>query len=55
VSGSELQVTIDSSLLREPGWHEMVVQNPWPLHPEIGRQWGNGTSNKAHLIVAYRK
>jgi hypothetical protein len=55
VSGSEFQVTIDSSLLREPGWHEIVVRNPSPLHPEIGLQWGNGTSNKAHLIVAYKK
>jgi hypothetical protein len=54
VSGSELQVTIDSSLLGEPGWHELVVRNPWPLHPEIGQQWGNGTSNKARLIVKYR-
>ncbi|MBI2186119.1 MAG: amidohydrolase family protein [Acidobacteria bacterium] len=54
VSGSELQVTLDTSLLREPGWHELVVRNPWPLHPEIGQQWGNGTSNKAHLIVRFR-
>jgi hypothetical protein len=54
VSGSELQVTIDTSLLQEPGWHDVVVKNPWPLHPEIGLQWGNGTSNKAHLIVKYR-
>ncbi len=54
VSGSELQVTIDASLLHEPGWHDVVVRNPWPLHPEIGLQWGNGTSNKAHLIVKYR-
>lgn len=54
VSGSELQVTIDAGLLREPGWHELVVRNPWPLHPEIGQQWGNGTSNRAHLIVRFR-
>ena len=55
VSGSELQVAIDGSLLREPGWHDLVVRNPWPLHPEIGLQWGNGTSNKAHLIVKFRE
>lgn len=55
VSGSELQVTIDSGLLREPGWHELVVRNPWPLQPEIGLQWGNGTSNRAHLLVGYAK
>jgi Amidohydrolase family/IPT/TIG domain len=53
VSGSELEVTIDASLLQEPGWHEIVVKNPWPLHPEIGAEWGNGTSNAAHLIVAF--
>jgi hypothetical protein len=53
VSGSELQVTIDANLLQEPGWHELVVKNPWPLHPEIGLEWGDGTSNAAHLIVAF--
>jgi imidazolonepropionase-like amidohydrolase len=55
VSGSELQVSIDAMLLREPGWHEMVVRNPAPLHPEIGQHWGNGTSNRAHLIVKFRE
>jgi hypothetical protein len=54
VSGSEFEVTIPAELLHEPGWHDVVVKNPWPLHPEIGLQWGNGTSNKAHLIVKYR-
>ena len=53
VSGSELAVTIDSSLLQEAGLHEIVVENPWPLHPEIGAEWGNGTSNAAHLIVSF--
>jgi hypothetical protein len=53
VSGSELRVTIDTSLLQEPGWHEVVVVNPWPIHPEIGLEWGDGTSNEAHLIVAF--
>jgi hypothetical protein len=53
VSGSELQVTIDSSLLQEPGRFEIVVTNPWPLNPESGLDWGNGTSNAAHLIVSY--
>jgi hypothetical protein len=42
-----------SSLLQEPGWHDIVVKNPWPLHPEIGQEWGDGTSNKAHLIVSF--
>ena len=54
VSGSELRVTIDSSLLQESGWHPLVVRNPEPLHPELGMEWGNGTSNQAHLIVAFR-
>jgi hypothetical protein len=53
VSGSELQVTIDAALLWEPGWHDVVVVNPWPIHPEIGQEWGDGTSNKAHLIVSF--
>lgn len=53
VSGSEFRVTIDSSLLREPGWHSVVVKNPLPLHPELGMEWGDGTSNEAHLIVAF--
>jgi hypothetical protein len=53
VSGSELRVTIDADLLLEAGLHEIVVQNPEPMHPEIGLEWGNGTSNAAHLIVAF--
>ncbi len=53
VSGAELRVTIDSSLLQEAGLHELVVRNPWPLHPEIGKEWGDGTSNPAYLIVSF--
>jgi hypothetical protein len=53
VSGSEFRVTIDESLLQEAGLHELVVRNPEPLHPEIGLEWGNGTSNSAFLIVAF--
>ncbi|MFL2547336.1 MAG: amidohydrolase family protein [Candidatus Rariloculaceae bacterium] len=53
ISGSEFLVTIDSTLLREPGWHPLVVKNPEPLHPELGMEWGDGTSNEAHLIVAF--
>jgi hypothetical protein len=53
VSGSEFQVTVDASLLQEPGWHEFVVRNPWPLHPEIALEWGDGTSNAAYLIVEF--
>jgi hypothetical protein len=53
MSGSEFRVTIDASLLQEPGWHDLVVKNPWPLHPEIGQEWGDGTSNAAYLIVSF--
>ena len=35
-------------------FHELVVRNPWPLNRETGLPWGNGTSNKARLIVNYR-
>lgn len=54
ISPSRLEVTIDASLLHEAGWLDLVVKNPLPLNPEIGAPWGNGTSNKAHLIVDYR-
>ncbi|MGI9258650.1 MAG: amidohydrolase family protein, partial [Gammaproteobacteria bacterium] len=54
ISPTELEVTIDASLLHEAGWRDLVVVNPPPYNPEIGTPWGNGTSNKAHLIVDYR-
>ena len=53
VSATELQVTIDANLLKEAGWFDLVVKNPWPIAPGA-QAWGNGTSNKAHLIVNYR-
>lgn len=53
VSGSELRVTLDETMLHEPGWHDLVVRNPQPLHPEVGEEWGNGTSNAARLIVKF--
>ena len=53
VSGSEFRVTLDARLLQEPGWHDLVVKNPLPLHPELGMEWGDGTSNAAYLIVAF--
>ena len=53
-SPTQLEVTIDSSLLHQAGWADIVVVNPEPLNPELGFPWGNGTSNKAHLIVNYR-
>jgi hypothetical protein len=54
VSATELQVILDANLLKEAGWHDLVVQNPWPYNRVSGLPWGNGTSNKAHLIVKFR-
>jgi Amidohydrolase family/IPT/TIG domain len=54
VSPTELQVTIDPNLLKEAGWYDLVVKNPWPYNPDTGQAWGDGNSNKAHLIVNYR-
>ena len=53
-SPTQLEVTIDSSLLHEAGWADIVVVNPEPLNPELGYPWGNGTSNRAHLIINYQ-
>jgi hypothetical protein len=53
VNGRELQVTLDADLLRTPGRFELYVKNPDPIGTDT--QWGNGTSNKAHLIVNYRR
>lgn len=53
LSPTQLEVTIDASLLRQPGWTDIVVVNPEPLNPELGYPWGNGTSNKAHLVVRF--
>jgi len=54
VSPTELQVTLDANLLKEPGWWDVVVKNPWPYNPDTGKAWGDGTSNKAHLIINYK-
>ena len=55
VSPTQLEVTIDSSLLHQPGWADIAVVNPEPLNPELGYPWGDGTSNKAHLIIRFRE
>ena len=52
-TGTELQVTLDAELLRTPGRFDVVVRNPEPISTDP--LWGNGTSNKAHLIVNYKK
>jgi len=54
VSATELQVTLDSNLLKEVGRFDLVVRNPWPYNPDTGSAWGDGTSNKAHLIINYK-
>ena len=48
-----LEATIDESLLRTAGRYPLVVENlalADPANPALG----NGTSNRAWLIVAYR-
>ncbi len=51
VSSGELQVTLDESLLRTPGKFDLVVKNPAPVSMP---DWGNGTSNTAHLLVNFK-
>ena len=51
VSPTELAVTLDENMLRRAGRFDVVVVNPEPL---TAPKWGNGTSNKAHLLVNYR-
>jgi hypothetical protein len=50
---NELQVTLDARLLKEAGTFELVVKNPSPI-AQGAQMWGNGTSNKAQLIVNYK-
>ena len=55
VSSTEIDVTLDADALREAGRFDLVVKNPEPLDPFYMRSnWGNGTSNIAHLIVNYK-
>jgi hypothetical protein len=50
VSLTELQVTIDESLLRSAGRFEIIVKNPPPLDEPL---WGD-TSNPANLLVKFK-
>ncbi|OFW44221.1 MAG: hypothetical protein A3J28_18125 [Acidobacteria bacterium RIFCSPLOWO2_12_FULL_60_22] len=51
VSETELRATIAAGLIRHAGTLEITVRNPGPLQrPE----WGEGVSNKAHLLVNFR-
>ncbi len=51
VSATELAVTLEENMLRRAGRFDVVIVNPEPL---TAPKWGNGTSNKAHLLVNYR-
>jgi imidazolonepropionase-like amidohydrolase len=53
VSPTELQVTLDESLLRRPGRFGIVIKNPAPL---LFHKWRgeDGTSNKANLLVNFK-
>jgi hypothetical protein len=51
LSDTELQAVIDAGLISQVGTYPITVRNPKPMQrPE----WGDGTSNPAHLIVNYR-
>jgi hypothetical protein len=52
-SANEIQVNLDSDLLITPGRFDLVVKNPEPVGTDP--LWGNGMSNKAHLIVNYKQ
>jgi hypothetical protein len=51
VSATELQVMLDETLLRTPGKFDLVIRNSPPVSTP---DWGNGTSNTAHLLVNFR-
>jgi predicted amidohydrolase len=51
VSPTELDVTLDESLLRTPGKFDIVVKSQGPIATP---DFGNGTSNTAHLLVNFK-
>jgi imidazolonepropionase-like amidohydrolase len=51
VSSTELDVTLDESVLRTPGKFDIVLKSPEPV---VTPEWGNGTSNTAHLLVNFK-
>jgi hypothetical protein len=51
VSATEIAVTLDENMLQRAGRFDVVVVNPEPL---AAPKWGNGTSNKGHLLVNYK-
>jgi hypothetical protein len=50
ISPTELQLNLDENLLRKAGRFDVQVINTEPLE---NPQWGNGASNKAHLLVTF--
>jgi len=50
ISPTELQVKLDENLLKKAGRFDVQVVSPEPLE---NPQWGNGASNKAHLLVTF--
>jgi len=51
VSPTELNLTLDETLLRTPGKFDIVIKSPGPIATP---EWGNGTSNAAHLLVSFK-
>ena len=51
VSSTELRVMLDESLLRTPGKFDLVIKSPGPSSTP---DWGDGTSNTAHLLVNFK-
>ena len=51
VSPTELNLTLDETLLRTPGKFDIVIKSPGPIATP---EWGNGTSNTAHLLVNFK-
>lgn len=48
---TEMDLLIDETFLRRPGRYSIVVKNP---PPPANNVWGDGTSNTAWLLVAYK-
>jgi hypothetical protein len=48
---TEIEATIDETLLRRPGRYRIMVKNPPPAANLV---WGDGTSNYAWLLVSYK-
>jgi IPT/TIG domain-containing protein len=55
ISPTQLIFTLDPELQRTAGRFDLVVINPAPVDTFYSRgMWGNGTSNRAHLVINFR-